>query len=238
MISTILRMETPMKRPRRPPQLARKSVWPYNSDRLDVMNWVSLKKMDRRANWTLEERIIGQRLSTIIYLDHWPEPLRLQNNSPWELVEGIIVGPEEVFPIKVRLGCLRVIGDWGAGWQTVTLRLSSLVQLGTGQSLGDFPLQEGILCIVVALNTHGATHGRVLVPGHGELHAITLGLGEIGQALQFAVLLRVHLEVAQIPLLVEEALSPFAFGRNSGRGIWKNKTKRKRKTEQRNTNET
>lgn len=36
--STILKNDAPIKSPSKPPQLARKSVGPYNSERFDVMN--------------------------------------------------------------------------------------------------------------------------------------------------------------------------------------------------------
>lgn len=48
-ISATLSIENPMKRPRRPPQFARKSVCPYSSERLDVINCASLKKIITRA---------------------------------------------------------------------------------------------------------------------------------------------------------------------------------------------
>lgn len=54
----MLSIETPINNPSKPPHADTKSVSPTISERFDVINWFSLKKIDREAKCNLLGELI------------------------------------------------------------------------------------------------------------------------------------------------------------------------------------
>lgn len=50
--------ENPVNNPNKPPQLAKKSVWPYSSFLSDVINCISLKNITTLAKYSLKQNSI------------------------------------------------------------------------------------------------------------------------------------------------------------------------------------
>lgn len=104
---------------------------------------------------------------------------------------------QELSPIKVRLRSLRVIRNGRASGEAITSLL--LIR----QSF--IRIQQLIFGIVKAEKVPGSTQFRVVIPWHGELDTSTFLQRVVGQTLQFTVLLRVHPEEPQVPLVLEVA---------------------------------
>lgn len=121
---------------------------------------------------------------------------------------------KQILPVEIRLGNLGIVLHRNARRQTVALGPEVVTFI---HRVLDFMAQQLVLGFIVALDLASSANFRPLITGHRKFHTPTGCQREIGDAFQFAVLLRVDLKVLKPAFVVEVALAAKCNKRNESK---------------------